>query len=367
MNTNLSAVIGAMRVESKQLIRSPLLIILTVVQAITFLFLVSIFGLTGAMAPTALIDEDRSPVAQMFVDSLNAAHHSFRLEVMTHEQAIEMLSQGRLVAEIVIPPKFSETIVRNQVSPLLVTVDNIDADMTADIQRALPSAITKFAKALDLPEVHVTVDERDLIDHDTGFIPYLVVSALALDAFVVAGILSAVSVAREFETGTVKLLQLAPIHPLAPFIGRMLAADVVALVAMLISEGIVIVLYGVVPVYPIEMLAALVLCVLIFGCVGAALGVAMKRTLPVASLIFGLALPLYIDSGSLEPERFDGNVIWTIAHLSPIYYAVGVLEHAAHGFQVTPEPIIVDVLILFAWAIGMLWIAGYIVQRRLRS
>jgi ABC-2 type transport system permease protein len=367
MNTNLSAVIGALRVESLQLLRSPLLIILTVIQAITFLFLVSIFGLTGAMAPTAIIDEDGSPVAKMFIESLDSAHHSFRLQPMTHQQATEMLAQGRLVAEIAIPPLFSISIARNGVAPLFVAVDNIDADMTADIQRALPSAITKFAKVLDLPEVHVTVDERDLIDHDTGFIPYLVVSALALDAFVVAGILSAVSVAREFETGTVKLLQLAPIHPLAPFIGRMLAADVVALVAMLISEAIVIVFYQVVPEYPIEMLAALVLCVLIFGCVGAALGVAMKRTLPVASLIFGLALPLYIDSGSLEPERFDGNLIWTIAHISPIYYAVGVLEHAAHGFQVTPEPIIVDVLILFGWAIGMLWIAGYIVQRRLRS
>jgi len=110
----------------------------------------------------------------------------------------------------------------------------------------------------------------------------------------------------------------------------------------------------------------LCLCIIIFGSIGVALGVAIKQTLPVASLIFGLALPLYIDSGSLEPERFDGNVIWTLAHLSPIYYAVGVLEHAFHGFRVTPEPIFVDVIMLGVWAACLLLISGWLIRRELR-
>jgi len=68
-------------------------------------------------------------------------------------------------------------------------------------------------------------------------------------------------------------------------------------------------------------------------------------------LLFGLAMPLYIDSGALEPTRFDGESIWRMAHLSPIYYAVGVLEWAFHGLRVTPEPIYVDLLVLVATAL----------------
>jgi hypothetical protein len=40
-----------------------------------------------------------------------------------------------------------------------------------------------------------------------------------------------------------------------------------------------------------------------------------------------------------------------IAHLSPVYYAVGVLEWAFHGLRVTPEPIYVDLLVLVAIAL----------------
>jgi len=40
-----------------------------------------------------------------------------------------------------------------------------------------------------------------------------------------------------------------------------------------------------------------------------------------------------------------------IAHLSPVYYAVGVLEWAFHGLRVTPEPVYVDLLVLVAIAV----------------
>ena len=61
-------------------------------------------------------------------------------------------------------------------------------------------------------------------------------------------------------------------------------------------------------------------------------------------------MPLYIDSGALEPTRFDGDRIWILAHASPVYYAVGVLEWAFHGLRVTPEPVAVDLLCLAVMA-----------------
>jgi membrane protein DedA with SNARE-associated domain len=62
-------------------------------------------------------------------------------------------------------------------------------------------------------------------------------------------------------------------------------------------------------------------------------------------------MPFYVDSGALEPTRFDGEAIWIAAHVSPVYYAVGVLEWSFHGLRVTPEPVYLDLLILVAIAI----------------
>lgn len=365
MKNILRAMFGAFRAEFIQLGRSPLLVALTVIQAVTFLLLVSLFGLTGNQAPTALIDEDHGPYAQIFVKILAETHHSFSLRVMDQAAATMALQHGQLVAIIVIPHGFSDAIAHGDTKAIQVSVDNVNTDLTEDIQRALPSAIVAFGKQLNLSDIRVRAEEQDLINHDTDFIPYLVVSALALDAFIVAGILSAMAVAREFESGTVKLLVLAPVHPIVSFVGRVLATDAIAMLAILLTTGVVIVGYGVVPVSPIEMIAALMTCVVIFGCVGAMLGALIKRTLPVASLIFGLSLPLYMESGSLEPERFDGKTIWMLAHLAPTYPAVGILEDAFHGLRVTPEPIFVDFLVLVGWACFMLILTALILRRNL--
>ncbi len=367
MRRTVLAVWAGMRAELLQLGRSPLLVALTVVQAITFLLLVSLFGLTGSRAPTALVDHDHSAAANRFIADLRADHHSFSLRTMNTPAAMAELRQGDLVAVITIPRGFSHTIQQGKTVALPVAVDNIDTDLTEDIQRALPAAIVTFALQSHLPNIHLRPAERDLLQHDTGFIPYLVVSALALDAFVVAGILAAVAVAREYESGAIRMLAVVPVHPLAPLAGRMLAASTVAFAAMLATTAIVVFGYGVVPVNPLEMIAALLVSVLIFSCLGVVLGCVLKRTLPVASLVFGLSLPLYIDSGSLEPERFDGNVIWTLAHLSPIYYVVGVLEDAAHGLRVTPEPIPLDFLALAGWGLLALGAAALAVRKGLAT
>jgi ABC-2 type transport system permease protein len=366
MKSSFSAFFAAFKAELINLKRSPLLIILTVIQAVTFIFLVHFFGMTGAFAPTALIDNDQGMYAKAFIKNLEQAHHSFDLRFMDEPTAMKAVQEGKLVAVITIPKGFSEQIRKGYTVPIKVVVDNIDTDMTADIQRALPSAITAFGKQFNFPDIYVRTEEFDLIDHDTGFIPYLVVSALALSALIISGILGAVTVAREFETNTALLLVVSPVNPLIPLMGRVLATTVVSLLTMLISVGIVVFGHGVIPVHPFEMAMAICCCIIIFGCIGGALGAAMKRTLPVASLVFGISLPLYLFSGTYEPERFDGNLIWTIAHFTPLYYAVGILEHAALDLQVTPESVQVNFIVLLIWAGISLFAMSYFVRRHIR-
>ena len=351
MNASLNAFFEAFRAELILLSRSPLLIALTTIQAITFIFLVQFFGMTGAFAPTVLIDNDKGYYAKAFINNLKHSHHSFNLQFMDEKSAMDAVKKGKIVEVITIPKGFSEAINKGETIPLKVLVDNIDTDMTADIQRALPSAIAAFGREFRLQDVHVQTEETDLIDHDTGFIAYLVISALALSAFIVSGILGAVTVAREFESKTANLLLISPVHPLIPLVGRVLATNVIALFTMIFAVGIVVFGHEVIPVHPNELLITLLICIVTFGWIGAALGAAMKRTLPVASLVFGISLPLYLFSGTYEPERFDGNIIWGIAHFTPLYYAVGILEYAGLDLRVTPEPISVNFLALAGWAL----------------
>ena len=367
MTDSLAVVLAGFRAELAQLRRSRLLVLLTLVQAVTFLLMVSVFGLTGSRAPTALVDLDGGVYAKRFAADLAAAHHSFALRPMDQLSARNAVASGDVVAMIVIPNGFSRALAAGDAVSIDLAIDNVNADLTNDVQRAVPTAILAFARENHLPGLHIRPAETALVGHDTGFIPYLVVSALALDAFVVAGVLGATSVAREFESGTISGLAVSPSSPLLPLSGRAIATGLVSAAAMALTAGVVVVGYGVHPVHPLEMAGALLLCVAIFSCVGVAVGGVLKRTLPVASLLFGLALPLYIDSGSLEPERFDGNLIWAIAHASPVYAAVGLLQDAVHGLRVTPEPVAVDAAMLLGWAVVAMALARFALRRGVRA
>lgn len=342
--------------ELAQLLRNRAFVLLTVLAAVSFLVMVSLFGLTGSYAPVALIDEDGGPYAKSFIKALDGAYHSFALEYIGEQEARDRLLSGRLVGIITIPKGFSADVEAGNTVAIDVQIDNVNVDLTHDVQRALPAAIVAFGHANRFPGVRVRMVEHDTLPHDTGYIPYLVVSAIALAAMVIAGILGAMTTAREWEGRTVKLLRLAPASAGVVLAGKLVVAAAVAGFAIAITLLVIVFGYGVVPIAPWSTAFALVACVAIFTCVGAWLGSVLKRTLAAVPLLFGLAMPFYVDSGALEPTRFDGEAIWIVAHLSPVYYAVGVLEWAFHGLRVTPEPIWLDMLVLLAIAAVAAWL-----------
>jgi len=167
--------------------------------------------------------------------------------------------------------------------------------------------------------------------------------------------------AREWERVTVKLLRLSPASHVIVLAGKLTVAGAVAATALALTLLMIVVGYGVRPIAPWTTAFALLACVAIFTSLGAWVGAMLKRTLAAVPLLFGLAMPFYVDSGALEPTRFDGETIWRIAHFSPVYYAVGVLEWAFHGLHVTPEPIYVDMLVL----VGIAAVAGTLTLGRL--
>ena len=223
MRDGLRASLATARLDFQQFNRSRVVVVLAILEALTFLVLVSLFGLTGSRAPTAIVNLDRGPLGRSFVAQLEAAHHSFDLRPMSSTEAEQQIRDGNLVAVITIPKNFSVEVRHGETALLSVAVDNIDTDLTSDIQEAVPSAITAFGRVHRFDGVRLVANERDLIGHDTGYVPYLVVSALALDSLVVAGILGAISITREFEGRTLVQWQLANparYHPVTSSPGR---------------------------------------------------------------------------------------------------------------------------------------------------
>src|ERR1700677_1469069 len=94
MNANLSAFRGGFQAELIQLNRSRLFLALTAIQAVAFLLLVSLFGLSGSQAPVVLVCEDTCAYSQTSMATLAAPYHSFAVTSMDLAFAMRALRAG---------------------------------------------------------------------------------------------------------------------------------------------------------------------------------------------------------------------------------------------------------------------------------
>jgi ABC-type multidrug transport system permease subunit len=325
--------------------RSPVTALLAVLLPLNLLLLLSLFALTGYRAPTALVVDDISPEAAKFVAALEAAHHSFSLRPMTADEAAKQLKDGRLVATLQIPKGFGASVRQGDSPFVILTVDNVNVDMAEDVRRAIPAAATIFAKDIGRP-VAVEPQLRNMLARDTTYVEYLGVSAIALAAVIAGATLGGSVAARTWESGENRLLRTAPAGAGAALLGRLGAAAIVALGAGLLTAAVVVWGYGVPMRSPLEVVGTIAILTACSVALGGLLGAALQRTLLIVPLVVGLTLPFYLDSGALEPQRFDGERLFRLAHLSPTYWGVGAIEHAFHGLTITPEPVWVLLAVL---------------------
>ena len=330
--------LAAMRLEAQQLLREKAYVLLTVIASLGFLALVSMFGLTASDVPMALVIDDKGPYTRPFVEALVEVPHAFRLARMTQDEAQGLIARGDLVGVIRIPPGFNETIASGDTVPIEVELDNVNVDIVADVQRALPAAIVGFGHKVGFPGLRAKLVEHDVYRGDTSFLPYITVSGIGLVALVIASVLAALAVAREWESRTWRVWRLSPASSAAVLAGKLATTALVSLVAVGLTALVVVFAYGAVPAHPAAAALGIVVSVLCFTCMGALVGALVRRPFVLVPLIFGLAMPLYIDSGALEPTRFDGETLFALAHVTPLYWVVGWLDWAFFDLRITPEP-----------------------------
>jgi ABC-2 type transport system permease protein len=342
----------ALAMQLRTFRRTPLTTVLALVLPVNLLLLLSLFALTGYNAPTGLVLDEDTPAARAFVAALRDTHNSFDLRPMDIATARRQLKQARLVAIIEVPPGFDAGIRAGRTVPVNLTVDNVNLDLTEDVRRAVPAAAAIYAERAGHPDVRVTAALHNVLPRDTGYVEYLGVSAIALAACIAGGVLGGTVTAREWEAGAARLLQVSPHGAAAVLAGRLAAAGIVATAASAVTALVVWLGYGVRPAHPVEVAVALVGTVAAATALGGLLGARLRRVLPVAPLLVGATLPFYLDSGALEPQRFDGAWLFGLAHAFPTYYGVGLMEHAFHGLEVTPEPtwLLAAVLLAFTGA-----------------
>ena len=348
--------------DIKSAITERVFTIISVFLPLNFLILFSLFVLGGGMAPTAVVMQDTGPYAQQFYSAMGHAH-SFRLQRTSASQARNLIETGRIVAVVTIPTDFDARIQSKQPLQVNVQINNLNTDFTNDIRRAVPLSITTFYAKAFPHLVDITTSEHDFYVQDTDYIPYLTVSILVIALVVGALIQSGTAAAREWENATMKELLLSPASRSAMAIGKMLGAFVMSLVPVIVVLAVLIFIVGVHPDHWGEMIGVTALTLAIFIAFGTLLGTLIKQRQAFIALAFGISLPLFFLSGAFGPISFNTEAIQIFAQIFPVYYAIVLQQHAFHNFTLNTYGSGTNVLILCAYALGLIILAGIVLRR----
>ncbi len=333
---------------------------------VNVLILMSLFVLGGSQAPTAVVMNDTGPYAQAFYDAMSHAH-SFRLQQTSAAEASRLITQGRIVAVVTIPADFDTRLRQNQPVQVGVQINNLNTDFTNDIRRAVPLSITLFYARAFPHLVSVTPSEQDFYPQDTDYIPYLTVSILVI-SLMIGGLLQAgTSSAQEWENGTIKELLLSPAGRWEILIGKMLGAFLLSLASTALLLAVLILVVGVVPLHWGEVIGFSLLTLFIFIALGTLLGTIFKNRQPVMALSFGVSLPLFFLSGAFGPISFTTPAVEALARIFPVYYAIVLEQHAFHGFTLNTLGVGGNLLILAAYALGLIVLVTLVLQRSTSS
>ena len=271
----------------------------------------------------------------------------FRLvSVTASSAALEALFQRRAAdVAIVLPTSFAEGLARGDRTPVLLVTDASDPNSGTTMQSYARAALADFESELSAParaplQIHVMSRMRfnPTLESANLFVPGLIALVLTL----VSALMTAISLSREKEQGTLEVLLVSPLRPWQIIVGKVLPylllgfaiTCVVLLAARLVFDvplrGSVTLLLAESVLYTIVSLSLGVLVAARTSSQRAAMLGALIGTLMPTALLSGMIFPITSMPGWLQPVTNVVPARWFIVIARGIMLKGAGLGHLWH-------------------------------------
>jgi ABC-2 type transport system permease protein len=222
--------------------RATLMIALTI--PVFQLILFGFIDQTVSDLPTVVVDQDGTHYARELLDKLRATH-TFKITHVTPDphSARDDVIAGKARVGVVIPPDYHDRRARAREAKLLVLIDGSDANVSAQALASVNGVAAdenlrvisdKIQVGVTTPENSISVQPIILFNPEGRTANYIIPGLIAILLQIVAIVLTAISIVREREKGTLEQLLVTPIDPLGLMLGKLAPYLFVGLVEMII-------------------------------------------------------------------------------------------------------------------------------------
>jgi drug efflux transport system permease protein len=287
----------------------------------------------------AVLDQDKSQASRQLIETLEASgyfHVSSYLE--SAREIDEQLSHGAATGVLVIPPDFREHLAAGQKTPVQLLLDGGDANtatialnyadaivaryslnvlLTSSFSPALARFPTSgFSRAQGRVWYNPTLESRNMI------VPGLIAVIMSI----IAAMLTALTIAREWERGTMEQLAATPVHRLEVVFGKLLPYLAIGLFDVTITAAAGMFIFGV-PLRGSVLLLGVMTILFLMGALGLGLfisAVLKSQVLATQVAMMATYLPALLLSGFLFDIASMPFVLRAITVVVPARYYIAV-------------------------------------------
>ena len=195
----------------------------------------------------AVLDRDRTTHSRDLVDAFRASGYFRVTAYLDDDRAVApLLTKGNARLVLVIPPDFSRNLAAGEPAPVQALVDGGDAN-TASIAITYAQAIvtTYSASAVlrgQLLPTPLVAESRVWYNEDLKSSNMIVPGLMVTVMMILSALLTSLTIAREWERGTMEQLAATPVHRLEVILGKLLpylAIGIVDIVLVAVLGGVV--------------------------------------------------------------------------------------------------------------------------------
>ena len=233
--------------EMIQILRDPRSLVLAI--AIPMLLLI-LYGYALTLdvdrVETVVLDRDRTQVSADLIDRFGRSRY-FRIKayVSTYESMQRMIEAGKAKLGLVIPYDFSETINRSGAIAIQAILDGSDSNTATIIRGYVSGLVQLFSSELSqapqyrqpakqsLPSVDLQA--RVWFNTDLESRNFIIPGLIAVIMMIIAALLTSLTVAREWERGTMEQLISTPVKTMELIVGKLSPYFLIGLIDVALS------------------------------------------------------------------------------------------------------------------------------------
>jgi ABC-2 type transport system permease protein len=299
------------------------------------------FGLTLDVdhIPTLIYDFDRTPESREAIARFQGSRYFQVLGTVNDYAAIERaIDRDRCLLGVVIQHDFARNLEAGRQAQVQLILDGSDSNTASIAQGYADALLRSYAAEIRSSalmrkggaKLEIPIDNRlrALYNTELKSRNYIVPGLISVILMIIAALITSLTIAREWEMGTMEHLLATPLRPAELVLGKLAAFFTIGFADMLIAIGVGIFVFRV-PMRGNMLLLVISSCIFLFGalCWGILISALTRSQLVAYQLgLLTSFLPAFLLSGFVYSIENMPVAIQAITYIVPSRYFVTILK-----------------------------------------